>query len=61
MTHYRNGPSAEPKIRGLFYLNEQQMERARQAAAADRRSLSNWFAVTIERALEEIPVDGDTP
>jgi len=26
-------------------------ERARQAAEADRRSLANWLAVTVERAL----------
>ena len=35
-------------------LDEDVYERARQAAAADRRSLSNWFALTIERRLDEI-------
>lgn len=28
-------------------------ERARQAAQADRRSLANWLAVLVERALEK--------
>ena len=28
-------------------------DRARQAAEADRRSLANWLAVTVERALED--------
>lgn len=30
-------------------------DRARQAAEADRRSLANWLAVTIERTLEDKP------
>jgi len=38
-----------------FRVDEQLHERARQAAAADRRSLSNWLALTIEKALEEKP------
>ena len=49
-----------------FRLNEQLLERARQAAEDDRRSLSNWVGLTIERALrEDIPAPGqqfgDTP
>jgi len=39
-----------------FRVDEQLLERARLAAAADRRSLSNWVALTIERALP-----GDQP
>jgi secreted protein with Ig-like and vWFA domain len=38
-----------------FRIDEQLVERARRAAEADRRSLSNWVALTIERALEEKP------
>lgn len=34
-------------------LEEAVYERARQAAQADRRSLANWLAVLVERALEE--------
>jgi hypothetical protein len=30
-------------------------ERAQEAAARDRRSLSNWLHVTVERALENEP------
>lgn len=30
-------------------------DRARQAAEGDRRSLANWIAVTVERALTEMP------
>lgn len=36
-----------------FRISEETYERARRAAAADRRSLSNWFALTVERALDE--------
>ena len=36
-----------------FRIDEETLERARLAAAADRRSLSNWFALTVERALTE--------
>jgi hypothetical protein len=38
-----------------FRVDEQLLERARLAAAADRRSLSNWVALTIERALPGAP------
>lgn len=34
-------------------LEQETWERARQAAAADRRSLANWLAVLVERALED--------
>lgn len=37
-----------------FRIDEDMYERARQAAEADRRSLSNWFTLTVERRLEEI-------
>jgi predicted HicB family RNase H-like nuclease len=36
-----------------FRISEETLERAKLAAAADRRSLSNWFALTIERRLNE--------
>lgn len=36
-----------------FRISEELYERARRAAEADRRSLSNWFALTVERALAE--------
>jgi len=47
-----------------FRVDEQLYERARQVAAADRRSLSNWVALIIERAVEDKPCgatanDGD--
>ncbi len=35
-----------------FRIDEQLHERARLAAAADRRSLSNWVMLTIERAVD---------
>ena len=35
-----------------FRADEQLVERARRVAAADRRSLSNWVALTIERAVD---------
>jgi len=38
-----------------FRIEEELYERAQQAADADRRSLSNWFALIVERALEEKP------
>lgn len=44
-----------------FRIDEQLLERARQAAEADRRSLSNWFALTIERALKETPETAEQP
>ena len=37
-----------------FRISPELYERAQAAAAADRRSLSNWFALTIERRLDEI-------
>lgn len=43
-------------------LEETVYERARQAAEADRRSLANWLAVTVERALKEAsPEPGEQP
>lgn len=36
-----------------FRIDEQLHEQARQVAAADRRSLSNWVALVIERAVEQ--------
>ena len=44
-----------------FRLDEQLLERARQAAEDDRRSLSNWVGLTIERALADIPHDEPEP
>jgi predicted HicB family RNase H-like nuclease len=38
-----------------FRISEELRDKAKKAAAADRRSLSNWFALTVERALEEAP------
>jgi hypothetical protein len=35
-----------------FRIDEQLHERARRVAAADRRSLSNWVALAVERAVE---------
>ena len=35
-----------------FRADEQLIERAQQVAKADRRSLSNWVALTIERAVD---------
>jgi hypothetical protein len=35
-----------------FQLEQEIWERARRAAKADRRSLANWLAVTVERAAE---------
>lgn len=34
-------------------LDQETYERAREAAAADRRSLANWLTVLVERALED--------
>ena len=40
-----------------FRVDEQVYERMQQAAREDRRSLSNWVAVTCERALDApVPV-----
>ena len=36
-----------------FRLSEKLLEQAQRAADADRRSLSNWLALVVERALEE--------
>jgi hypothetical protein len=36
-------------------------DRARQAAETDRRSLANWVAVTVERALEEAGPEQERP
>ena len=42
-------------------LEQAVYDRARQAAAADRRSLANWLAVTVERALREAPEPAGQP
>jgi hypothetical protein len=45
-------------IRHVHVKLEQELwERAERAARADRRSLTNWIAVLIERALEDKPRD----
>ncbi len=36
-----------------FRISEELLEQAQRAAEADRRSLSNWLAVVVERALAE--------
>ena len=36
-----------------FRLREELYEQAQKVAEADRRSLSNWFALVVERALED--------
>jgi CopG-like RHH_1 or ribbon-helix-helix domain, RHH_5 len=38
-----------------FQLDEDLIARAQQAADDDRRTLSNWIAVVVERALEDRP------
>lgn len=38
-----------------FRVDESVWERAKKAAEADRRSLSNWVALTVERALPAEP------
>lgn len=47
-----------PHKTAFFFNDEELLERARQAAAADRRSLSNWVVVTIERALDSMEAKG---
>lgn len=36
-----------------FRISEELYERAQEAAKADRRTLSNWLAVLVERAVED--------
>jgi len=36
-----------------FQIEQATYERARRAAALDRRSLANWLTLIVERALEE--------
>ena len=36
-----------------FQIEQDVYEQAERAAGADRRSLSNWLAVTVERAVED--------
>jgi hypothetical protein len=38
-------------------LDEKTWERARQAAEADRRSLTNWITVLVEKAIEDKPCE----
>lgn len=42
-------------------LEQETWERARQAAAADRRSLVNWLTVLVERTLEEAHPEAAEP
>ena len=47
-----------------FRISEELLDQAQRAADADRRSLSNWLALTVERALKDKPrnavtADGD--
>lgn len=44
-----------------FHLDEDVYERAQQAAEADRRSLSNWLSVLVERALKEAHKPDEQP
>lgn len=47
-----------------FRVEEEIAEQMRLAAIADRRSLSNWVALTVERALSESspePADREQP
>jgi hypothetical protein len=44
-----------PKTWAHFRLDQELYDQAKQAADADRRSLSNWFALIVERALEGKP------
>lgn len=44
-----------------FRVEEDLHEKMRAAAAADRRSLSNWLALTLERVLEEEPRQAEQP
>ena len=36
-----------------FRISEEHLEQARKAAEADRRTLSNWLGLVVERALED--------
>jgi hypothetical protein len=40
-------------------MSEELYERAQQAAEADRRTLSNWLVVVVERALGDELRDPD--
>ena len=42
-----------------FRISEELLEQAQRAAKADRRSLSNWLALAVERALEEPSCEPD--
>jgi len=42
-----------------FRISDELLERAQRAADADRRSLSNWLGLVVERALEEMPDEPD--
>jgi predicted HicB family RNase H-like nuclease len=39
----------------VFQVEQELYERAQRAAKAERRSVSNWLAITIERAVEDKP------
>jgi hypothetical protein len=49
------GTGSNPRMTRLahFRISEELYERARQAAEADRRTLSNWLAVLVERTLKD--------
>ena len=44
-----------------FRISEELLDQAQQAAKADRRSLSNWLSLVVERALAEMRRDPAEP
>ena len=36
-----------------FWIEQELYERAQEAADADRRNLSNWLTLAVERTLDE--------
>ena len=38
----------------VFQVEQEVYEQVQRAARADSRSLGNWLAVTVERALEDV-------
>ena len=51
----------DPVPTAHFRISDELLDRAQRAAEADRRSLSNWLAVVVERALEEASKSADKP
>jgi predicted DNA-binding protein len=47
-------PKNADAVTAHFRLSGELMKRAQQAADDDRRTLSNWLALTVERALDEM-------